>query len=117
MRGLCRRYLLVLSCCLAVRLIRLVASSLALALTVLVAVQTFDVVPCADEAEVCGGVGHSEPDGGESLADCLCHVSFVPTVAAPHVPVPIEAARSRFALVPGWPLSGSADVPHPPPLD
>ena len=99
-----------------VRLVRLFASTFALALTVLVTVQTFDVVPCADEAEASGGVGHSERDPGESLADCLCHISFVPTVAAPTVPVPVEASRSRFAPVLGRHPSGPADVPHPPPL-
>lgn len=99
------------------RLFRRFASTFAIALAVLVAIQTFDVVPCADEAEVCGGVGHSEPDTGESLADCLCHISFVPTVATPHVPVPVETAQSWFAPVLGRHPSGPADVPHPPPLD
>lgn len=92
--------------------LRRIASVFAVALAVLVAVQTLDVVPCADEAEQVGTTGHSDPEGGGSLADCLCHVTFTrvdafPDVAAaPTVPPPVYA-----------PFEGRLDSAHGPTLE
>ena len=76
------------------RQIRLLVSALAVVLTVLVAVQTLDVLPCADEAGQ-SDAGHS--DDGTTAADCLCHITFTrveafPAVAAaPPAPTPVRA--------------------------
>lgn len=77
-----------------VRQLRLLVSTLSVVLTVLVAVQTLDVLPCADE------VGQSDAghiDGSTTMADCLCHVTFtrvdaLPALAAaPVAPPPVYA--------------------------
>ena len=77
--------------------LRRLASVFAVALAVLVTIQTLDLVPCADETEQSGTTSHSDTDGGGSLADCLCHVTFTrvdafPVVAAaPVAPPPAYA--------------------------
>lgn len=75
-------------------LLRRFVSVFAVALAVLVTVQTLDLVACADETEQAGHADHGE---GGTMADCLCHVTFTRTetlpavAAAPAAPPPVYA--------------------------
>lgn|GEM_PF-4630162 len=73
--------------------LRRFVSVFAVALAVLVTVQTLDLVACADETEQSAD-GHTDHGEGTTLADCLCHVTFTRTemlpavAAAPATPPP-----------------------------
>lgn len=92
-------------------------------LVALVAVQTLDVVPCADEGTAVphtdgAPTGHDgEDDGGphekgSGLADCLCHVVFTRTEHLPEVAGASARPPAPFATLVAHPTS----VP-PAPLD
>ena len=109
--------------------LRLIVPHLAVLLAVLVAVQTTDLVACADEAEVAEHAGESHDHGvvaqgahlvpapggdhGEdpaedhdhdgTMADCLCHVTFTPTATVPTVgakPAPDGTDFAAFVAAP-----------------
>lgn len=66
-------------------LLRRLLPSLALLVCGVVAVQALDLVACADEIVQVGG--HAEAShgahGSETVPDCLCHLTFTPSVEAP----------------------------------
>ena len=94
------------------RHIRLLVSALAVVLTVLVAVQTLHVLPCADEAGQ-SDVGHT--DDGTTMADCLCHVTFTRVDALPRVAAAPASPPRTYAPFVAQPASGGgAAVEHVP---
>lgn len=91
------------------RRVRLLVSSLAVVLTVLVAVQTLDVLPCADEVGQSDS-GHS--GSGTTMADCLCHVTFTRVDAFPAV------AEAPVVLPPAYaPFEGRLDSAYGPTVE
>lgn len=120
-------------------LLRRLAPALSTLLVALVAVQTLDLVACADEAEAAGHAGGSHVDGvaaagahplpapgadhdegaphGEPLGmvDCLCHVVFVSTAVAPMLGPPAEVAFA-FAAYRGAGAEGEVPPPGHVPL-
>ena len=75
----------------------------------LVAVQTLDVLPCADEVGQ-SNAGHSED--GTTVADCLCHVTFTRVDAIPAVAAAPTAPPTAYA-----PFEGRLDSAHGPTVE
>lgn len=94
------------------RQIRLLVSALAVVLTVLIAVQTLDVLPCADEASQ-SDIGHVE--SGTTAADCLCHVTFTRVDSLPAVAAAPVAPTTVYAPFVAEPASADGEaVEHVP---
>ncbi len=93
-------------------LLRRFVSVFAVALAVLVTVQTLDLVACADETEQAGHTDHGE---GTTLADCLCHVTFTRTEALPAVAAAPATPPPAYAPFVARPTSGDGlPVEHVP---
>ena len=105
--------------------LRRLARVLALVLAAVVAGETLDVLPCADEVgtpaahtDAAGAHGAgTHGDGADGAdTDCLCHLSYVPAAVPASVAAAPPAPTGRFAPYAGRAQGGVRRVLHPPPL-
>jgi hypothetical protein len=105
------------------RALRLAAAPLALLLTLVVAGETTDLLPCADAD--CGvwsvllDVDPAPADGPEGAPDaepaCLCHAAYVPPALPAASEAPRGPERALGAPPPAGPAASVGRVPYPPP--
>jgi hypothetical protein len=101
--------------------LRQTAPLLCALLALVVAGETADLFPCADDAcrpwseWLYPDAPPVSSDAGDAPSACLCHVTFASTAVLPSTPASVVTDGARGAAIPRPTLAPAAGVPSPPP--